>query len=700
MATMTEIESPLARLTPRADRGARPRVRRDPRRGLRRARRARPPLHHEHDRDAPPARRARRASLLLASRYRPAWIAGTADAVAGQDPREHGDRPQRHARPVGLDERPRDQLLDLGLGHRLDAPRRGSTPTTTSTTRTRTSAARTATSATRSCGSTRTRSGTRSTSLQPFYNLRAGGVLRVGRRRSTTSTSRRSARARSPRQAVKRELKGMARKARQPDRQGLRRVPGAQPARDAASRRTLTANVTANIVRNVWAYAIIFCGHFPDQTYTFSRGGGRRRDARRRGTSASCSARRTSRAARSSTCISGNLGYQVEHHLFPDMPSTRYARDRPAGARRSASATGCPTTPGRSASSSARCSARSCGSPSRAASRGRSPAPTAATATGARARSWSRRRPPRPGAGGAARVGPRAADGRRPGGRAAARLTPPGPGRPASARSSRAAAGRASRSRAQPTVGCSSTKDLKSHDVTLRQRRSLSAVTVAERAVPTRRAISPKWSPGPSTRTTSPPMLTAACPSRMTKNPTPPLPSTTTCLPAGNVRSRIDFDQPRPVALGQVGEQRHLLEDGGARHFGPGHAGASKGGGGSSRRSPRRDRGEHAMPAAGAHAVGHRAGAGPSARAPPTSRAGPARAGSRKTTKRPSRVAARRGGPPTVTTGRRRPVATRTRRRPPPVGVIQPRTARRVTMTATRGRRSEKRRMGSRGSIV
>ena len=28
--------------------------------------------------------------------------------------------------------------------------------------------------------------------------------------------------------------------------------------------------------------------------------------------------------------ISGNLGYQVEHHLYPDMPSTRYARDRAA----------------------------------------------------------------------------------------------------------------------------------------------------------------------------------------------------------------------------------------------------------------------------------------------------------------------------------------------------------------------------------
>ncbi len=45
--------------------------------------------------------------------------------------------------------------------------------------------------------------------------------------------------------------------------------------------RTLTADVAANVIRNVWAYAIIFCGHFPDQTYTFTAGGDRRRDARR-----------------------------------------------------------------------------------------------------------------------------------------------------------------------------------------------------------------------------------------------------------------------------------------------------------------------------------------------------------------------------------------------------------------------------------
>ena len=55
---------------------------------------------------------------LLASRWQPAWVAGTAMLGDRQDPREHGDRPQRHARPVGLDERPRDPLVDLGVGHR------------------------------------------------------------------------------------------------------------------------------------------------------------------------------------------------------------------------------------------------------------------------------------------------------------------------------------------------------------------------------------------------------------------------------------------------------------------------------------------------------------------------------------------------------------------------------------------------------
>ncbi len=58
--------------------------------------------------------------------------------------------------------------------------------------------------------------------------------------------------------------------------------------------------------------------------------------------------------------ISGNLGYQVEHHLFPDMPSTRYAEIAPR-VREICERYGLPYNTGPFRSSSARSSARSCG---------------------------------------------------------------------------------------------------------------------------------------------------------------------------------------------------------------------------------------------------------------------------------------------------------------------------------------------------
>jgi fatty acid desaturase len=91
---------------------------------------------------------------------------------------------------------------------------------------------------------------------------------------------------------------------------------------------TLSADFVSNIVRNVWAYAIIFCGHFPDQTYTFSQE--ETKDESR-------GARHVRQLIGAANIeggplfhvISGNLGYQVEHHLYPDMPSTRYGEIAP-----------------------------------------------------------------------------------------------------------------------------------------------------------------------------------------------------------------------------------------------------------------------------------------------------------------------------------------------------------------------------------
>jgi fatty acid desaturase len=92
--------------------------------------------------------------------------------------------------------------------------------------------------------------------------------------------------------------------------------------------RTLQANVVANLIRNVWSYSIIFCGHFPDQTYTFTQ------EETKDETRGGWYVRQLTGAANIDGgpmfhIISGNLGYQVEHHLYPDMPSTRYGEIAP-----------------------------------------------------------------------------------------------------------------------------------------------------------------------------------------------------------------------------------------------------------------------------------------------------------------------------------------------------------------------------------
>ncbi len=92
--------------------------------------------------------------------------------------------------------------------------------------------------------------------------------------------------------------------------------------------RTLAANALANLIRNVWAHAIIFCGHFPDQTYTFSE------EEAKDETRGGWYVRQLVGAANIEGSslfhlVSGNLSYQVEHHLYPDMPSSRYSEIAP-----------------------------------------------------------------------------------------------------------------------------------------------------------------------------------------------------------------------------------------------------------------------------------------------------------------------------------------------------------------------------------
>jgi fatty acid desaturase len=90
-------------------------------------------------------------------------------------------------------------------------------------------------------------------------------------------------------------------------------------------RRALSANVAANVLRNLWAYAVIFCGHFPDGAEKFTVGAldqESKPDWYLRQMLGSANFR----AGRVLAFLSGNLCYQIEHHLFPDLPSNRYAQ--------------------------------------------------------------------------------------------------------------------------------------------------------------------------------------------------------------------------------------------------------------------------------------------------------------------------------------------------------------------------------------
>ncbi|MXQ77496.1 acyl-CoA desaturase [Rhodococcus rhodochrous] len=86
---------------------------------------------------------------------------------------------------------------------------------------------------------------------------------------------------------------------------------------------TLLGNATANLVRNVWAYSIIFCGHFPSGVQSFTE------EETAEETRGEWYVRQMLGSANITGSplfhiMSGNLSHQIEHHLFPDLPAHRY----------------------------------------------------------------------------------------------------------------------------------------------------------------------------------------------------------------------------------------------------------------------------------------------------------------------------------------------------------------------------------------
>jgi fatty acid desaturase len=91
---------------------------------------------------------------------------------------------------------------------------------------------------------------------------------------------------------------------------------------------TFAANLTANLVRNLWTHSVIMCGHFPEGVETFEKTS---IDGETRG---EWYLRQMLGAANISGgeflhLMTGNLSYQIEHHLYPDLPSNRYKEISP-----------------------------------------------------------------------------------------------------------------------------------------------------------------------------------------------------------------------------------------------------------------------------------------------------------------------------------------------------------------------------------
>ena len=85
----------------------------------------------------------------------------------------------------------------------------------------------------------------------------------------------------------------------------------------------LAGNVSANLMRNLWSSTVIFCGHFTQDAETFTEeeceGESKGHWYLRQLTGSS-----NFSGNKFMHLLSGHLSYQMEHHVFPDLPAHRY----------------------------------------------------------------------------------------------------------------------------------------------------------------------------------------------------------------------------------------------------------------------------------------------------------------------------------------------------------------------------------------
>jgi fatty acid desaturase len=92
--------------------------------------------------------------------------------------------------------------------------------------------------------------------------------------------------------------------------------------------KVILANFIANGIRNVWTYAVIFCGHFTENTETFTP------DEIKEETKSMWYLRQLKGSSNLSGgnlfyIMTGHLSHQIEHHMFPDVPAKRYQEIAP-----------------------------------------------------------------------------------------------------------------------------------------------------------------------------------------------------------------------------------------------------------------------------------------------------------------------------------------------------------------------------------
>ncbi|GAA5153748.1 fatty acid desaturase [Nocardioides marinquilinus] len=154
---------------------------------------------------------------------------------------------------------------------------------------------------------------------QPVYNALLAGLFQWGVALHDLDLERIRKGEKDPKE-MKRQLKQIWRKGRN---QALKDYVVYPALSGRHWKTTLVANAWANFMRNIWSYVIIFCGHFPDGALHFTE------DELEDETRAEWYLRQVLGAANFEGgelmhIMSGNLGYQIEHHLFPDLPSNRY----------------------------------------------------------------------------------------------------------------------------------------------------------------------------------------------------------------------------------------------------------------------------------------------------------------------------------------------------------------------------------------